>query len=48
MKISQKFVPIVSILMFTSAGIYFYSAYSEIGKSSDAGSQIQSMFFAAS
>ncbi len=48
MKILQKFVSIVSILMFASAGIYFYSAYSEIGQLSDAGSQIQSMFFAAS
>ena len=48
MKMLQKFVSIVSILMFASAGIYFYCAYSEIDQSSDAGSQIQSMFFAAS
>jgi len=42
------FVGAVGVDGLSVAGIYFYSAYSEIGKSSDAGSQIQSMFFAAS
>ena len=49
MAISKKSLIIaVSVLMFANTATYFYAAYGEMGEATDAGGQLQTLFFAVS
>lgn len=43
---TQQFILIATALVFANSGLYFFTAYSQMQESSDAGSQIQTMLFA--
>ena len=44
----KSLIIIVSILMFANTATYFYAAYGEMSESTDAGGQLQTLFFAVS
>src|SRR5574338_303012 len=44
----KSLIIVVSVLMFVNTATYFYAAYGEMSEATDAGGQLQTLFFAVS